>query len=136
MCIINGTFWTCHNSPEYRGLTVTNLDLSYSKVNDSRMKFLFIWWILQADRCVRDLDVPHFHHEITFESIQIALENGTDTVINEILALLKHFSDGGMISVDQMTTVSTLLSFYFLFNFVTILWYYFSFLLLILFWKP
>ena len=52
-----------------------------------------------------DLDVPHFHHEITFESVQIALENGNDTVINEILALLKHFSDCGMISVDQMTTV-------------------------------
>lgn len=52
-----------------------------------------------------DLDVPHFHHEITFEAVQIALENGTDSVINEILALLKHFSDCGMISVDQMNTV-------------------------------
>lgn len=58
----------------------------------------------EAERCVMDLDVPHFHHEITFESVQIALENGNDTVINEILALLKHFSDCGMISVDQMTT--------------------------------
>lgn len=58
----------------------------------------------EAERCVMDLDVPHFHHEITYEAIQIALESGTDIITKEIIALLKHFFDCGMISPDQMNT--------------------------------
>jgi len=59
----------------------------------------------EAERCVMDLDVPHFHHEIVYESIQIALEHGeSGIVMKDVVALLKHFFDCGMLTVDQMTT--------------------------------
>ena len=62
----------------------------------------------QAERCVVDLDVPHFHHEIVYEAIQIALEDGTKYVLNGITDLLKHLSDAAMVTVDQMNVVSIL----------------------------
>jgi len=58
----------------------------------------------EAERCVMDLDVPHFHHEIVYEAIQIALESGTDNVMTAIVELLKHLFDCGMLTVDQMNT--------------------------------
>jgi len=58
----------------------------------------------EAERCVIDLDVPHFHHEIVYEAVQIAFENGTSNGMNAIVDLLKHLYDCGMLTVDQMTT--------------------------------
>ena len=60
----------------------------------------------QAERCLSDLDVPHFHHEIVYEAIQIALENNSDVIVEAIVGLLKHFFDCGMVSIDQMNSVS------------------------------
>ena len=54
-----------------------------------------------------DLDVPHFHHEIVYEAIQIAFESGTDNIMEAIVNLLKHFFDCGMLTIDQMNTVRT-----------------------------
>ena len=47
-----------------------------------------------------DLDVPHFHHEIVYEAIQIALENGTEDSLTAVANLLKHLSDATMITDD------------------------------------
>jgi len=56
----------------------------------------------EAERCVIDLDVPHFHHEIVYEALVIALEDGSDKTMNSIVELLHHFSEETMISYDQM----------------------------------
>jgi len=56
----------------------------------------------EAERCVVDLDVPHFHHEIVYEALVIALEDGSDKTINSIVELLHNFNKETMISYDQM----------------------------------
>lgn len=58
----------------------------------------------EAERCVMDLDVPHFHHEIVYEAIQIAFESGTNNITDGIIDLLKHFFSCGMLTIDQMNT--------------------------------
>jgi len=58
----------------------------------------------EAERCLSDLDVPHFHHEIVYEAIQIALENNSGVIIEAIVGLLKHFFTCGMVSIDQMNS--------------------------------
>lgn len=67
---------------------------------------LCIWAKFQAERCVVDLDVPHFHHEIVYEALVIALEDGSDKTINSIVELLHNFNKETMISYDQMNAVS------------------------------
>lgn len=52
-----------------------------------------------------DLDVPHFHHEIVYEAIQIALENGSEDAMTAVTNLLKHLSDASMITDEQMVAV-------------------------------
>jgi programmed cell death protein 4 len=56
----------------------------------------------EAERCIVDLDVPHFHHEIVYEALVIALEDGTEATIKRIVNLLQHLSAETMISYDQM----------------------------------
>lgn len=59
--------------------------------------------IKEAERCLRELEVPHFYHEFVYEAILMGIE---DTKKNdELLAiaqLLKAMSDINLISVDQM----------------------------------
>lgn len=55
----------------------------------------------EVARCIRDLDVPHFHHEIVYEAIQKALEDGD--LIQKIIAMLKHLQATGILTVDQLS---------------------------------
>lgn len=56
----------------------------------------------EAGRCVQELDVPHFHHEIVYEAILLVLESGTEAVMNSIIQLLKDFSDSALVTRDQI----------------------------------
>jgi len=56
----------------------------------------------EAERCVVDLDVPHFHHEIVYEAVVIALEDGSEKTIHGIIRLLKHLYGDTMITETQM----------------------------------
>lgn len=60
--------------------------------------------IKEAERCVIDLDVPHFHHEIVYEAVMIAMEDGSERTSMKITDLLKYFSESSIITVDQMKT--------------------------------
>lgn len=60
--------------------------------------------IAEAERCVHDLDVPHFHHEIVYEAVQACLEDGSDRVNRLITKFLKHFYDNGVLSLDQVNS--------------------------------
>jgi len=65
-------------------------------------EFLSSGDLKEAERCLVDLDVPHFHHEIVYEAIIVALESGAVNILDKVTLLLKHFSDATMITVDQM----------------------------------
>ncbi|CAK8675808.1 unnamed protein product [Clavelina lepadiformis] len=56
----------------------------------------------EAMRCVRDLDVPHFHHEVVYEAIVMAIEVSTKRAISMLVHLLKRFSDTAIITTDQL----------------------------------
>jgi len=59
--------------------------------------------IVEAERCLRELEVPHFLHEFVYEAILMGIEDTKKP--DELMAiakLLKTLSDINLISVDQM----------------------------------
>ncbi|XP_024914021.1 programmed cell death protein 4b isoform X2 [Cynoglossus semilaevis] len=56
----------------------------------------------EAERCLKDLEVPHFHHEFVYKAIVMALESKGDKTFNMVLQLLKSISASSVITVDQM----------------------------------
>ncbi|XP_066510452.1 programmed cell death protein 4-like isoform X2 [Hoplias malabaricus] len=57
---------------------------------------------VEAERCLRELEVPHFHHEFVYEAIVMVLESKGDRTLQMILKLLKSLFDSSVITVDQM----------------------------------
>lgn len=65
----------------------------------------------EAERCLRELEVPHFYHEFVYEAILMGIEDTKKPdELTAIAALLKALSDINLISVDQMKKVSSRLS--------------------------
>lgn len=58
--------------------------------------------IEEASRCLRLLEVPHFHHELVYEAIVMALEANSALKEEALCNLLKAFSDAILITPDQM----------------------------------
>ncbi|XP_076841171.1 programmed cell death protein 4b [Brachyhypopomus gauderio] len=58
--------------------------------------------VTEAERCLRDLEVPHFHHQFVYEAIVMVLESSGDAALRMIMKLLKSLSDSSVITVDQM----------------------------------
>ncbi|XP_053273898.1 programmed cell death protein 4a isoform X1 [Pleuronectes platessa] len=56
----------------------------------------------EADHCLRDLEVPHFHHELVYEVVVMVLESKGDTASHMMIKLLQSFWKTGLITVDQM----------------------------------
>lgn len=59
--------------------------------------------VKEAERCLRELEVPHFLHEFVYEAILMGIEDTKK--LDELIAiatLLKALSDINLISVDQM----------------------------------
>ncbi|MEQ2269979.1 Programmed cell death protein 4 [Xenotaenia resolanae] len=56
----------------------------------------------EAERCLRDLEVPHFHHEFVYEAIVMVLESRGEKTFKMVLQLLKSLSLSFIITVDQM----------------------------------
>lgn len=63
----------------------------------------------EAARCLLELEVPHFHHELVYEAIVLALEAVNEETENSIVKLLKSFCDSTIVTPDQMKNVSLLL---------------------------
>ncbi len=61
---------------------------------------------VEAIRCLRELEVPHFHHELVYEAIVMVMENATEACAEMMTALLLYMYQTGIISSDQLTTVS------------------------------
>lgn len=56
----------------------------------------------EAERCLRDLEVPHFHHEFVYEAIVMVLESKGEKIFKMVLQLLKSLAASSIITVDQM----------------------------------
>ncbi|XP_023021929.1 programmed cell death 4 [Leptinotarsa decemlineata] len=56
----------------------------------------------EASRCLRLLEVPHFHHELVYEAIVMALEANSLSKEEALCTLLKSFSDAVLVTIDQM----------------------------------
>lgn len=58
--------------------------------------------VSEAEHCLRDLEVPHFHHELVYEVVIMVLESKGDTAVRMMTKLLKAFWETGLITLDQM----------------------------------
>ncbi|XP_015228162.1 PREDICTED: programmed cell death protein 4 [Cyprinodon variegatus] len=56
----------------------------------------------EAERCLRDLEVPHFHHEFVYEAVVMVLESRGEKTFKMVLQLLKSLSLSSIITMDQM----------------------------------
>ncbi|XP_037326799.2 programmed cell death protein 4b isoform X1 [Pungitius pungitius] len=56
----------------------------------------------EAERCLRDLEVPHFHHEFVYEAIVMVLESKGEKTLEMVLQLLQSLSVSTVITLDQM----------------------------------
>lgn len=54
--------------------------------------------LAEACHCIRELDMPFFHHEVVKKALAMAMEKQTD----RLLSLLQECSNEGLISVNQM----------------------------------
>jgi len=56
----------------------------------------------EAIRCLTELEVPHFHHELVYEALSMAIERSDDKSIAQLVRLLKAMADAGVLSITQM----------------------------------
>ncbi|XP_046899956.1 programmed cell death protein 4b isoform X2 [Hypomesus transpacificus] len=56
----------------------------------------------EAERCLRELEVPHFHHEFVYEAIVMVLESKGERTFKMVLQLLKFLWVSTVITADQM----------------------------------
>ncbi|KAK9819246.1 hypothetical protein WJX81_007334 [Elliptochloris bilobata] len=54
----------------------------------------------EAERCLRELAVPFFHHEVVKQALLLAMEAPASQ--GPLLALLAHMADSGLVSGSQM----------------------------------
>jgi len=56
----------------------------------------------EAGRCLRELEVPHFHHELVYEAIVMAIESMQEHTEELICRLLAALSNSCLVTPDQM----------------------------------
>lgn len=60
----------------------------------------------EAMRCVRELEVPHFHHELVYLLVVMVLEDGKQQHAEQMAALLKELCSSVLVTPDQLEQVS------------------------------
>lgn len=58
--------------------------------------------IEEASRCLHSLEVPHFHHELVYEAVVMALEANSAVKEEALCKLLKSFDAAVLVTQDQM----------------------------------
>ena len=62
-------------------------------------------WIkpkMNASRCLKDLEVPHFHHELVYEALVMVIEYSHEKTEEVMCKLLHSLFSSGLITIDQM----------------------------------
>ena len=72
-----------------------------SKMNLLLKEFLSSGDYNEAMRCLRELEVPHFHHELVYEAVVLVLEDGGDRCVDVMSSLLQHMAQTTIITSDQ-----------------------------------
>jgi len=58
----------------------------------------------EAERSLKDLGVPHFHHHFVYEAVLAVLEsNGNHRTSNQVSRLLAYFVQAAIITDDQLS---------------------------------
>ena len=76
------------------------------KINELIQEYYDSGDIEEAIRCLKELNVPHFHHEFIFEAIDFSLQKGNDHSIELIANLLSRLCQSVVITYDQLKMVS------------------------------
>ncbi|GAB6023316.1 hypothetical protein CHUAL_008119 [Chamberlinius hualienensis] len=58
---------------------------------------------VEAARCLNDLEVPHFHHELVYEAIVMVLEDMNERTADLVCRLLKSLYASVIVTPDQLT---------------------------------
>uniref|UniRef100_V5I0L4 Programmed cell death protein 4 n=2 Tax=Ixodes ricinus TaxID=34613 RepID=V5I0L4_IXORI len=56
----------------------------------------------EAIRCLQDLEVPHFHHELVYEAVVMVIEDMRDMAMELICKLLKTLDESVIVTPEQM----------------------------------
>lgn len=74
------------------------VDDAKDKINKLLEEFEAGGELLEACECIRDLDMPFFHHEVVKKALLMAMEKQND----RLLSLLQECSSEGLITTSQM----------------------------------
>lgn len=75
-----------------------------SKMNLLLKEYLSSGDCEEAVRCLRELEVPHFHHELVYEAVVLVLEDGREETAVMICNLLRYMAVTTVITQDQLNT--------------------------------
>ena len=59
----------------------------------------------EAVRCLRELEVPHFNHELVYEAVVMVLEKSSQRCATMMCSLLQHMAKVTVITPDQIHKV-------------------------------
>lgn len=57
----------------------------------------------EAIRCLTELDVPHFHHELIYEAIIMTIEVSSDRASNMMVYFIKRLNDSLVVDPEQLS---------------------------------
>uniref|UniRef100_A0A8C8S6H5 Programmed cell death protein 4 n=1 Tax=Pelusios castaneus TaxID=367368 RepID=A0A8C8S6H5_9SAUR len=65
-------------------------------------EYLLSGEVSEAEHCLRELEVPHFHHELVYEAVVMVLESTGEMPVIMMVKLLKVLWETGLVTLDQM----------------------------------
>ncbi|XP_025911771.1 programmed cell death protein 4-like [Apteryx rowi] len=65
-------------------------------------EYLLSGEVAEAEHCLRELEVPHFHHELVYEALLMVLEGSGEAPVTMMVTLLKVLWETGLVTLDQM----------------------------------
>ncbi|XP_075355399.1 programmed cell death protein 4-like [Mycteria americana] len=65
-------------------------------------EYLLSGEVSEAEQCLRELEVPHFHHELVYEAVVMVLEGSGEGPVAMMVTLLKVLWETGLVTLDQM----------------------------------
>ncbi|KAL6578291.1 hypothetical protein OROMI_010619 [Orobanche minor] len=71
------------------------------KINDLLAEYVKSGDVKEACRCIKDLNVPYFHHELVKRAVLMVMENRQAE--NHLLGLLKRASEQGLLNSSQIS---------------------------------
>jgi len=72
------------------------------KINILLKEYLCSCDVVEAARCLKDLEVPHFHHELVYEAIVMVIESMHEKTDEAMCKLLQALFRSFVITIEQM----------------------------------